>query len=866
MWPFGKIVAKGSIVAGVVTVTLSNVAATKTSRARRRTSARKSNRRVTRRPTTKSGRRGTRARSTRSTRSTTYTRSPQSRARLAWTEQLGGHAADAVAIALVSVGVLTALALLTDLAGPFGSACQSVITLLAGRGAFLVPTLCVAVAADLLWHRGAESTSGTKKKASTSKSASSKSAEEGSVHLLRIGVGLSLLVGGLLGLLSLGNPVLDTTATALRDSGGIIGAIVAVPLSSLLGTVGSAVVLVAVVATGALVATGTSLARVGAALGVAWRSVSGFVSRFLELDGSSDAESDDLNLDDELESAEAEEKPARKRRATVETVVTPDVDSEPQVDAPEPVVAVVPQVVTQEVLPESSSELAEDENEQDGDLRLDVSVPAHTNWELPPVNLLRLSQHKELDTRGIEASGAVLEQTLRDFGVDAQLVGMTVGPTVTRYELELAAGVKVNKVTGLSHDIAYAMASADVRILAPIPGRSAIGVEVPNKQRQLITLGDILTSDEAAKATHPLEVGLGRDIAGTSVMLNLATMPHLLIAGATGSGKSSCINSIITSLLLRSTPDQVRLILVDPKRVELGQYNGLPHLLTEVVANPKRAANALEWCVREMEMRYELLAEIGARDITGYNAMFDRGDLPTAENPDPLGGRNYDRLPFIVIVIDELNDLMMVAARDVENSICRIAQMARAVGIHLIIATQRPSVDVITGVIKANVPSRLAFSVTSIADSRVILDQAGAEKLIGQGDMLAAPASGRPARVQGSWVDEDCVRKVVAFWKRQVTEVQYVEGVQGSENGSSGSAGDAEDGDDELLMQAMELVVRSGLGSTSMLQRKLRVGFARAGRLMDLLENKGVVGPSEGSKARTVQMTVEEFEEMQARA
>ena len=863
MWPFGKIVAKGSIVAGVVNVTLNNVAATKTSRARRRTSARKSNRRVTRRPTTKSSRRGTRARSTRST---TYARSPHSRVRLAWTEQLGGHAADAVAIALVSVGVLTALALLTDLAGPFGSACQSVITLLAGRGAFLVPTLCVAVAADLLWHRGPDSTSGTKKKASTSKSASSKSAEEGSVHLLRIGVGLALLVGGLLGLLSLGNPVLDTTATALRDSGGIIGALVAVPLSSLLGTVGSAVVLVAVAATGALVATGTSLARVGAALGVTWRSASGFVNRFLELDASSDAESDDLNLDDELESAEAEEKPARKRRATVETVVTPDVDSEVQVDAPEPVVAVVPQVVTQEVLPESSSELAEDENEQDGDLRLDVSVPAHTNWELPPVNLLRLSQHKELDTRGIEASGAVLEQTLRDFGVDAQLVGMTVGPTVTRYELELAAGVKVNKVTGLSHDIAYAMASADVRILAPIPGRSAIGVEVPNKQRQLITLGDILTSDEAAKATHPLEVGLGRDIAGTSVMLNLATMPHLLIAGATGSGKSSCINSIITSLLLRSTPDQVRLILVDPKRVELGQYNGLPHLLTEVVANPKRAANALEWCVREMEMRYELLAEIGARDITGYNAMFDRGDLPTAENPDPLGGRNYDRLPFIVIVIDELNDLMMVAARDVENSICRIAQMARAVGIHLIIATQRPSVDVITGVIKANVPSRLAFSVTSIADSRVILDQAGAEKLIGQGDMLAAPASGRPARVQGSWVDEDCVRKVVAFWKRQVTEVQYVEGVQGSENGSSGATGDAEDGDDELLMQAMELVVRSGLGSTSMLQRKLRVGFARAGRLMDLLENKGVVGPSEGSKARTVQMTVEEFEEMQARA
>ncbi|MEN9595237.1 MAG: hypothetical protein RLY23_1720, partial [Actinomycetota bacterium] len=380
MWPFSEIVAKGSIVTGVVTVTLNDVAATKTSRARRRTSARKSNRRVTRRPTTKSTRRGTRARSTRSTRSTTYTRSPHSRVRVAWTEQLGGHAADAVAIALVSVGVLTALALLTDLAGPFGAACQSVITLLAGRGAFLVPTLCVAVAADLLWHRGPDSKETTKKKTSTSKSASSKSAEEGSVHLLRIGVGLSLLVGGLLGLLSLGNPVLDTTATALRDSGGIIGAIVAVPLSSLLGTVGSAVVLVAVAATGALVATGTSLARVGAALGVAWRSVSGFVSRFLELDGSSDAESDDLdelNLDDELESAEAEEKPVRKRRVTVETVATPDTDADTQTDAPEPAVAVVPQVVTQEVLPEVSSELADDENEQAEDLRLDVSVPAH---------------------------------------------------------------------------------------------------------------------------------------------------------------------------------------------------------------------------------------------------------------------------------------------------------------------------------------------------------------------------------------------------------------------------------------------------------------------------------------------------------
>jgi len=818
------------------------MAATKTSRARK--PARKSARKSTARRSTarRSGSRKPAARRTSRPRSAPRRTTP-SRARVAWTEQLGGHAADALAIGLAAIAVLTGLALATDLAGPFGSACQSVITVLAGRGAFLVPAVCVAVAVHLLRQRHAHAADG--------------SAEERPVHLLRIGVGLALLVAGLLGLLALGDPVVDTSAGALRANGGLIGAFVATPLHAVLGTVGAAVVLVALVALGALVATGTSLARVIALVTAGWRAFAGHANRFLELDGGD--EEPEVEPD-----PEPAPKPARARRATVETMepVTPEVvEPEPEPE-PEPIEAYneydgydEPEVVVPEVV------------DEDPEPAMAVSAPAHTDWVLPSVDLLRRSQHKEMDTRAIEASGAVLEQTLKDFGVDAQLVGMTVGPTVTRYELELAAGVKVNKVTGLSHDIAYAMASPDVRILAPIPGRSAIGVEVPNKQRQLITLGDILTSEEAARAAHPLEVGLGRDIAGKSMMLNLATMPHLLIAGATGAGKSSCINSIITSILVRATPDEVRLILVDPKRVELGQYNGLPHLLTEVVANPKKAANALEWCVREMDMRYELLAEVGVRDITGYNAMFDRGDLPTVENPDPHGGRSYERLPFIVIVVDELNDLMMVAARDVENSICRIAQMARAVGIHLIIATQRPSVDVITGVIKANVPSRLAFSVTSIADSRVILDQAGAEKLIGQGDMLAAPASGKPARVQGSWVDEECVRKVVAHWKRQVTEVRYVEGVQGSDEASGGGAGGYDDDDDDdLLVQAMELVVRSGLGSTSMLQRKLRVGFARAGRLMDLLERKGVVGPSEGSKARAVLMTVEEFEEMHSRA
>jgi S-DNA-T family DNA segregation ATPase FtsK/SpoIIIE len=354
-------------------------------------------------------------------------------------------------------------------------------------------------------------------------------------------------------------------------------------------------------------------------------------------------------------------------------------------------------------------------------------------------------------------------------------------------------------------------------------------------------------------------------------MINLAQMPHLLIAGATGAGKSSCINTLITSLLMRTTPEQLRMILVDPKRVELGQYNGLPHLLTPVVVNPKKAANALAWAVKEMEKRYDLLSEVGVRDITGYNAMYDRGELEDVE-PVRLDEeqKTYKRLPFIIIVVDELNDLMMVAARDVEESICRIAQMARAVGIHLVIATQRPSVNVITGVIKANIPARLAFAVSTMADSRVILDQGGAERLVGKGDLLLlGPASSHPRRIQGSWVGEDEVRKVVGHWRKQSTVIRYDDTLDGDDGGllSQGDAATAGgDDDDDLLAQAMELVVRSQLGSTSMLQRKLRVGFARAGRLMDLLENKGVVGPSTGSKAREVLMTPEELELVLAKA
>ena len=488
----------------------------------------------------------------------------------------------------------------------------------------------------------------------------------------------------------------------------------------------------------------------------------------------------------------------------------------------------------------------------------------------------------------VEAAGAELVAALEAHGVTTTLVGATVGPTVTRYELELGPGVKVARVTGLNKDIAYAMASPDVRILAPIPGRSAIGVEVPNRQRQLVTLGDLLSSKEAKEATHPLSVALGRDIAGKTIMQNLAEFPHVLISGATGAGKSSAINGLITSLLMRTTPEQVRLILVDPKRVELGQYNDLPHLLTPVVVDPKKAANALSWAVKEMERRYDILATQGVRDITSYHEALGAGTLRKVGPPDDAKaieaiaqrakaaasgelyddelveaaideGEEFDPLPFIVVVVDELNDLMMVAARDVEESVVRIAQMARAVGIHLVLATQRPSVDVITGVIKANVPSRMAFSVSSLADSRVILDQPGAERLVGKGDMLLLTASSNvPRRIQAPWVSEEEVREVATFWRAQGGQPEMVVAVSEIEGGG-GSAGFSGDDEDELLSEARRIVVENQLGSTSMLQRKLRVGFARAGRLMDLLEQQGVVGPSTGSKAREVLITPEEL-------
>jgi S-DNA-T family DNA segregation ATPase FtsK/SpoIIIE len=478
--------------------------------------------------------------------------------------------------------------------------------------------------------------------------------------------------------------------------------------------------------------------------------------------------------------------------------------------------------------------------------------PTDGEYALPPLDLLHPGRNEGHNRRILEQTAADLEETLVQHGVDARLVRIVPGPTVTRYEIELSPGVKVSRVTSLAHDIAYSLASPDVRILAPIPGKSAIGIEVPNRKRQLVTLGDILAHDDVVALDHPLSVGLGMDISGRPRLLNLHELPHVLIAGATGAGKSSCINAIVTSLLMRSTPDEVRLILVDPKRVELGQYNDVPHLLTRVITNPKKASDALQWAVQEMDRRYELLADAAVRDIDGYRAKYDAGGLDT---------ELFDRFPYLVLIVDELNDLMMVAGRAVEESVVRIAQMARAVGIHLVLATQRPSVDVITGVIKANIPSRLAFSVASQADSRVILDSVGAEKLVGLGDMLVVTArEPKPERIQGAWVSEDEIHAVVEWTKEQRRELHRHADVFAVAAKQEAVAEEFEGEDPEIVRQAMDLVVRSQLGSTSMLQRKLRIGFARAGRVMDILERKGVVGPSEGSKARDVLMTVEELE------
>ena len=743
------------------------------------------------------------------------------------------HQRDLSIVALLVVGLFVALAEVGAL-GPVGRAISRGLSDVLGVARFAMAIILLALGVAMVW---------------------------GKIEFDRARVGWGVVLGlvsisGIADVAS-GRPGVHSTTKVLGRAGGWLGVAIGGGLAKGLGVAGALVVFFAVLVIATMVTTGIGLRALLVGGGVFFRALGRVLSRWWMIRPQRDARDED---DDEDASME------------------PLFDDELE---PEPEAFRYDDFIDDEVEPEFGD--VDDEPEDEPAKKARVKRPRHVKvpsaWVLPPLSLLQRTRDQKLDRSMTDAAGEELVDALAAHGVETTLLGYTVGPTVTRFELELGPGVKVSRVTSLNKDIAYAMASADVRILAPIPGRSAIGVEVPNRQRSLVALGDVLASDESIAATHPLDVPIGRDISGKTVVVNLGEMPHVLISGATGAGKSSAMNSLITALVMRDTPDQLRLLLIDPKRVEMGQYNDLPHLLAPVVVDPKKAAGTLAWAVKEMERRYDLLAESGARDITSYQLMIAKGELtpdPTVReqvadaieratglpsDAEPAPGP--EELPYIVIVVDELNDLMLVAARDVEESVVRIAQMARAVGIHLVLATQRPSVDVITGVIKANVPSRMAFAVSSLADSRVILDQAGAERLIGKGDMLLVTASSNIARrLQSPWVSQDEVRRVVEAWRAQGGRRETVVALDvPTGRGLSSWGGGSNDDDDEILRRARDLVISTQTGSTSMLQRKLRVGFARAGRIMDQLEEEHIVAPGDGSKSRKVLVTPEQYDQ-----
>ncbi|GAB3585369.1 DNA translocase FtsK [Calidifontibacter terrae] len=702
----------------------------------------------------------------------------------------------------------------------------------------------------------------------------------------RISIGLALLAFSICGLTSLAKGLPEPQPrAAIEQAGGMIGFLASSPLVAAVHTWGAVPLLVLLGIFSLLVITATPVHAIGERI----RAVTDrlFYGRLVE--GSHDGPVDAVALDLHGDAIDGPGRPPRRSRRRKDDD-TPELVGD---EAFEQAAEVVPgktrggrankpaersDAAPAEAPARPAAQRATDKPR--GAVQL-PGAPAHkieapptqplpqrteqlllagdVTYTLPSSDLLEPGPpHKTrsaANDRVVEALGGVFDQ----FDIDAQVTGFSRGPTVTRYEVELGSGTKVEKVTALSKNIAYAVASADVRILSPIPGKSAIGIEIPNTDREKVSLGDVLRSQAARGNDHPMVMGVGKDVEGGYVIANLAKMPHLLVAGATGAGKSSFVNSMITSIMMRSTPDEVRMVLVDPKRVELTAYEGIPHLITPIITNPKKAAEALQWVVREMDTRYDDLAAFGFKHIDDFNKAVRSGKV----QPPAGSERVVQPYPYLLVIVDELADLMMVAPRDVEESIVRITQLARAAGIHLVLATQRPSVDVVTGLIKANVPSRMAFATSSLADSRVVLDQPGAEKLIGQGDALFLPMGvSKPMRVQGAWVTETEVKAVVEHVRAEL-KPSYRDDVA-----VTAPKKDIDDdiGDDlDLLVQAAELVISSQFGSTSMLQRKLRVGFAKAGRLMDLMESRGIVGPSEGSKARDVLVKPDDLPDTLAR-
>jgi DNA segregation ATPase FtsK/SpoIIIE, S-DNA-T family len=767
------------------------------------------------------------------------------------------HRRDGVGLLTLGVAIVLGAGLWGRMDNPAGRGIRTLLEGAFGSVAWVVPLLVALLAWRYLRHpdRNAETA--------------------------RAAIGWTALLLGVLGLVHLakGTPRPSDGPAAMHGAGGLVGYAVSGPLAGAVTPWAAAPLLVLLVAFGVLVITGTPLHKIPERI-ADMREVFGHARPASYEDG------DELEIDEEYEAGtgstakrvrgqiarqirlrpaiEAGEhsKPydtplledGKRRAAAPPGTPPPAAASLGRPDGSDGLIealgfgsadASAPPEAHPRAEVKASAPLREPEQ-----LTLTGDAIAYT---LPPVALLRPGSVPKARTKANDMVVAALSQVLEEFQVDAQVTGFSRGPTVTRYEIELGPAVKVEAVTRLSKNISYAVKSADVRIISPIPGRSAIGVEIPNADKEVVSLGDVLKSQVAISDHHPMVVGLGKDVEGRVMVANLAKMPHVLIAGATGAGKSVCLNGLITSILTRATPDEVRMILIDPKRVELTIYDGIPHLITPIITNPKKAAEALDWVVAEMERRYDDLAASGFRHVDDFNKAVRAGQLkPPVKGGGEVGGeRVYLPYPYLLVIVDELADLMMVAPRDVEDSVVRITQLARAAGIHLVLATQRPSVDVVTGLIKANVPSRLAFSTSSLADSRVILDQPGAEKLVGQGDALFLPmGASKPIRLQNAFVSEKEIRDIVAHTKKQA-EPTYREDVAVAPERSREV--DSDIGDDlELLIQAAELVITTQFGSTSMLQRKLRVGFAKAGRLMDLLESRDIVGPSEGSKARDV--------------